>query len=251
MIRRLVILGATGDLTRRSLLPAVAALLAAGRLPADFRVTAVGRRDWDDGAYLDWLLPPSPGTDLAEPARRALEGVVAYRSADLTDPRQLGAILAPAMDPVVLYLALPPAVFAPAIEALTVAGLPTGSRVVIEKPFGSDLASARHLNEPLNGLLPEDSVYRIDHFLHKQTVSALRAFTRRAPLAEFLDRHSTRVLAGSNGAPPSASARTWSSVRSRVGCAGCWGPSPGHTWPCWPTWRAIIRLDRRAHRRSA
>ncbi len=57
--------------------------------------------------------------------------------------------------------------------------------------------------------------------------SALRAFTRRAPLAEFLERHSTRVLAGSNGAPPSMSAQTWSSVRSRVGCAGCSGPSPG------------------------
>ena len=81
--------------------------------------------------------------------------------------------------------------------------------------------------------------------------SALRAFTRRAPLAEFLERHSTRVLAGSNGAPPSMSARTWSSVRSRVGCAGCSGPSPGHTEPCWPTWRAIIRLDRRVHRASA
>jgi hypothetical protein len=81
--------------------------------------------------------------------------------------------------------------------------------------------------------------------------SARRAFTRRAPLAEFLDRHSTRVLAGSNGAPPSMSAVTWSSVRSRVGCAGCSGPSPGQTSPCWPTWRAIIRPDRRVHRGSA
>jgi hypothetical protein len=65
--------------------------------------------------------------------------------------------------------------------------------------------------------------------------SALRASTRRAPLAEFRERHSTRVLAGSNGAPHSMSARTWSSVRSRDGWAGCSEPSPGHTWPYWPT----------------
>ena len=78
--------------------------------------------------------------------------------------------MAPTEDPAVVYLALPPAVFGPAITAMNVAGLPTGSHIVIEKPFGSDLASARELNELLHGFLPEDSVYRIDHFLHKQTV---------------------------------------------------------------------------------
>lgn len=170
MIRHLVILGATGDLTRRSLLPAVASLLADKRLPTDFRVTAVGRRDWDDRAYLDWLLPRSGRTDQTEPTRRALEGVVVYRAADLADPHQLRAIMAPTSDPLVVYLALPPDVVTPVISAITEAGLPPGSRIVVEKPFGIDLASARELNQLLHGLLPEESVYRIDHFLHKQTV---------------------------------------------------------------------------------
>jgi glucose-6-phosphate 1-dehydrogenase len=170
MIRRLVILGATGDLTRRSLLPAVASLLSDKRLPADFRVTAVGRRDWDDCAYLDWLLPRSGRTDQTEPTRRALEGVVVYRAADLADPHQLRIVLAPTSDPIVVYLALPPDVFTPVISAITETGLPSGSRVVVEKPFGIDLASAHELNRLLHGLLPEESVYRIDHFLHKQTV---------------------------------------------------------------------------------
>jgi glucose-6-phosphate 1-dehydrogenase len=170
MIRRLVVLGATSDLARRSLIPAVGSLLADRRLPADFEVCAVGRRDWDDHCYRDWLLSGSPGSDLAEPARRALEGVITYRAAELADPHQLRGILGPANDPIVVYLALPPAVVPLALLALTDAGLPPGSRVVVEKPFGSDLATARKLNELLHELLPEDSVYRIDHFLHKQTV---------------------------------------------------------------------------------
>ena len=103
-------------------------------------------------------------------ARQALRGAVRYRAADLTDPLQLRDVVAPNADPAVVYLALPPAVFSPAITAMNVAGLPTGSHIVVEKPFGSDLASARELNELLHGFLPEDSVYRIDHFLHKQTV---------------------------------------------------------------------------------
>jgi glucose-6-phosphate 1-dehydrogenase len=170
VIRHLVILGATGDLSRRSLLPAVAQLLADRSLPADFRVTAVGRRDWDDQAYFDWFMAGSRSADLPDAAIGALREAIRYRAADLADPRQLRDLVAPDDDPAVFYLALPPAVFGPAITAMNVAGLPTGSHVVVEKPFGSDLASARELNELLHGFLPEDSVYRIDHFLHKQTV---------------------------------------------------------------------------------
>ena len=170
MLERLVILGGTGDLTRRSLLPAVASLLADRLLPADFRVTAVGRRDWDDRAYLDWFMAGSHEDGLTAAAGAALAEAIAYRAADLTDPSTLRAVVGSEDDPAVVYLALPPAVFGPAITALAAAGLPAGSRVVVEKPFGSDLASARELNGLLHELLPEDSVYRIDHFLHKQTV---------------------------------------------------------------------------------
>jgi glucose-6-phosphate 1-dehydrogenase len=170
MIRRLVILGATGDLTRRYLLPAVCLLLAEGWLPSEFRVTAAGRRDWDDEVYFDWFMAGSQSAELPDAARQALREAVVYRAADPTDSRQVVDVVAPNEDPAVVYLALPPAVFGPAITAMKVAGLPTGSHIVVEKPFGSDLASARELNDVLHGFLPEDSVYRIDHFLHKQTV---------------------------------------------------------------------------------
>jgi glucose-6-phosphate 1-dehydrogenase len=168
VIWHLAILGSTGDLARRSLLPSVAALLEAGSLRADIRISAIGRRSWDDADYLNWLtMGPA---DLSDVARDGLRGVVRYRRADLTDPAQLRHALAPLDGPVVAYLALPPALYARAIVSLAEVGLPTGSRIVVEKPFGTDLASARELNRLLHTVLPEDSVYRIDHFLHKQTV---------------------------------------------------------------------------------
>ncbi len=71
---------------------------------------------------------------------------------------------------VVAYLSLPPQVFAPAIEALVAAGLPEGRRLVVEKPFGEDLASARELNQLLRAAFPEEVVFRVDHFLGLQTV---------------------------------------------------------------------------------
>jgi glucose-6-phosphate 1-dehydrogenase len=71
---------------------------------------------------------------------------------------------------VVVYLALPPAAFEAAIRAIRDVGSPDGSRIVVEKPFGSDLESARRLNRLIHEAFPEDGVYRIDHFLHRQTV---------------------------------------------------------------------------------
>lgn len=170
MIRRLAIFGATGDLTRRYLLPAIGSLIDRGQLPAGLPITGVGRSDWDEAAYRDWVFSGPGGAELSEVARDAFGSTLQYRAADVTKPAELRDALAPLAEPLVVYLALPPALLAAVIRALATIGLPEGSRVVIEKPFGEDLASARELNELLHDVLPEDSVYRIDHFLHKQTV---------------------------------------------------------------------------------
>ena len=165
MIDRIVVLGATGDLARRKLMPAIGSLLEGGHLPASATVTAIGRRDWDDRQYLDWL---TGGGDARIGPR--LASVLGYRVADVADAGELRTALEPLDAPLVAYLALPPALFGSTIRALGTMDLPTGSRIVVEKPFGEGFDSARRLNELLHEALPEDSIYRIDHFLHKQTV---------------------------------------------------------------------------------
>lgn len=144
MIRTLFVVGG-GDLPRRFLLPAVDALETAGRLPAGFRLVA--------------------------PERVEL------------DPASLAAALAGAPEPAAAYLALPPAVFATAIEALAATGLPQGSRIVVEKPFGEDLESARELN----ALLARTGVdaYRVDHVLGMETTQGLLALRRAGTVEEL------------------------------------------------------------------
>jgi glucose-6-phosphate 1-dehydrogenase len=88
----------------------------------------------------------------------------------VTDRGQVIEALKPIREPIIAYLALPPGVFLPTLETLAGASLPQGSRVVIEKPFGEDLASAQALNRLLHQSFPENAVFRIDHFLHLQTV---------------------------------------------------------------------------------
>jgi glucose-6-phosphate 1-dehydrogenase len=169
-IGRIAILGATGNLTRRSLLPAIARLLDEGLTPASCSVTAVGRRDWSDRGYLDWATASPFATDRDAVGWQELARRLHYRTADVTVPAELRAALAPADGPLVIYLALPPAQSIATVTAIAAAGVPRGSRIVLEKPFGDGLSSARELNALLHEVFPEDAVYRIDHFLHKQTV---------------------------------------------------------------------------------
>ncbi|HEV2094341.1 MAG TPA: glucose-6-phosphate dehydrogenase [Rubrobacter sp.] len=172
MIRRMLLLGATGDLSLRYLLPALAHLRQANGLPEDFVVECLGRDDTDTEAYralaAEGLAEHAP--DLPREVRDALTEALHYHRADVTDPGRISAVLKETDGPVVAYLSLPPQVFAPAIEALVAAGLPEGSRVVVEKPFGEDLASARELNRLLRDAFPEEAVFRVDHFLGMQTV---------------------------------------------------------------------------------
>ena len=174
MIERLAIFGATGDLTGRYLLPGLAALRAAGHLDDGFQLVGAGREDWDSDTFRRWAtaqLDRHAGD--APPAdRQAVAGAARYRSVDLTDPTSVAAVVA-GDGPVAAYLALPPAVFPMAVTTLHDAGLEPGSRIVLEKPFGEDLESATELNRLLAETLPEEAVFRVDHFLAMTTVQNL------------------------------------------------------------------------------
>jgi glucose-6-phosphate 1-dehydrogenase len=165
------VLGGTGDLTGRLLLPSLAHLVATGGLGEDVEFRGVSQEDWDDGGYRDWargrLAAHAPEVD--EPSRERLIGRLRYRHGDVTDAGQLRTALEGLPGVPIVYLALPNTVFHPTLEALVEVGLPDGAQVVVEKPFGRDGADARALNEVLHRLLPEDAVFRIDHFLAMQT----------------------------------------------------------------------------------
>ncbi|MFD8278711.1 glucose-6-phosphate dehydrogenase [Streptomyces solisilvae] len=171
MIDRLAIFGATGDLAARYLLPALAALRAASCLPDGFQLIGASREDWDSDQYRGWIADrlDRHGSFYPADARRAVAASAHYRQADVTNPGDVAAVVA-GDDPIAAYLALPPALFPHVVTALYDAGLPTGSRIVLEKPFGEDLASARELNSLLAGLVPEQAVFRVDHFLAMTTV---------------------------------------------------------------------------------
>lgn len=174
-MRRLVILGAAGDLTFRYLLPALAQLEASGELSEELEVVAVARKDLDDDGYrqraTDALAEHAGEVD--EGHRGVLVERLRYVRGDVTDSEALREALVDDDAPVVAYLALPPSVFGDAIDALHEIGLPDGSRLVVEKPFGEDLEHAVALNERLHACLPEDAIFRIDHFLGHQTVRHL------------------------------------------------------------------------------
>ena len=182
MIEHIVIFGATGDLTARYLIPALAHLGEAGKLPSSIRITGVDRREWKNNKdgfrrfVLESLDRYAGGVSAAARAKLVVEAID-YHQADVTDGESVARALGTLREPVLAYLALPPPVFAPTIEALKRAGLPEGSRVAIEKPFGENLESAEMLNRLLHEFLPEKAIFRIDHFLAWQpfpTIMGLR-----------------------------------------------------------------------------
>jgi glucose-6-phosphate 1-dehydrogenase len=178
MIERLVLFGATGDLAGRYLLPALAALHAARRLPQGFEVIGASRDDLDEEAFRQTAGErlEQHGPDVPAAAREAVARSLRYRPVDVTDSESVASAVEPGRSPVAVYLALPPALFSAAVATLGSAGLATGSRVVLEKPFGEDLASAIALNRLLAealGHAGEQAVFRVDHVLGMATVQNL------------------------------------------------------------------------------
>jgi glucose-6-phosphate 1-dehydrogenase len=166
-IDTLLILGAGGDLTARLLLPGVASYLASPRASA---LTVIGV-DRDEQTPARWRerITTAFGAE-----KSALAASVAqksfYLAADATNPADLARVLADAPGRVAVYFALPPAVTLLAVKALESIDLPKGILFALEKPFGTDLATAKSLNRRLQKMLPEEQLFRADHFLGKSTV---------------------------------------------------------------------------------
>jgi glucose-6-phosphate 1-dehydrogenase len=184
-----VIFGATGNLSREKLMPALYHLEVARKLPEGTRILATGRRDWSDEKCISqvrgWVEQKVRGR-LDETIFQQFASRLSYCKVDLTDDsawQGLAACLQPANgmpQNMAFYMAIRPADFGPVVASLGGVGLLEESagwrRVVIEKPFGYDLDSARQLQQQLRGHLHEEQIYRIDHYLGKSTVQNVLVF---------------------------------------------------------------------------
>jgi glucose-6-phosphate 1-dehydrogenase len=173
----LVLFGATGDLAYQQIFPALHSMARHGHLKVP--VICVARPDWT----LDQLRERARQSiaEHGKPDAAAfdrLSSCLSYVSGDYLDDntfKQLKAALGTARSPV-FYLAIPPSLFAQVAAGLARSGCAENGRVLVEKPFGRDLASAQALNKALHQSFPETAVYRIDHFLGKEPVQNLQYF---------------------------------------------------------------------------
>jgi len=178
-----VLFGATGDLARKKLFPAVYEMQRNGAL-GGAPVIGVSSSEWSDDelrerartAVAERLKEEAPD----EAALKALTERMTYVSGDYRDAAtfdQLASVLAERnVERPLFYLAIPPVLFDDVIQGVARCGLVDGARLVVEKPFGRDEASAKELNEVIHSVFPEDSVFRIDHFLGKEPVENLLVF---------------------------------------------------------------------------
>jgi glucose-6-phosphate 1-dehydrogenase len=182
----ILLFGAAGDLAKRKLLPGLYHLALAGLLPDDWRLVASSNRELSDDEFRErarqaveefgrCAVEDEEWSQFAERTRYvgggfgpgstdAVAGAAAEAAAELGSARRL------------VFCAVPPSIFDDIVFALGESGLAEDARVIIEKPFGTDLESARELNERIHAVLAEEQVYRIDHFLGKEAVQNILAF---------------------------------------------------------------------------
>ncbi|WP_349270069.1 glucose-6-phosphate 1-dehydrogenase [Mycolicibacterium parafortuitum] len=180
----LVLFGARGDLARRMLFPSLYRLAAAGRLPDDYRIIGSGRSSPDSAeefreSVRDGLSESVKGfeQDVADTLLERLS----FQSATDEDGHELASAVRRARDELgertqtLIYLSVPPTAMQPTIEMLGREGLADDARIIVEKPFGTDLDSSRRLAAATEAVADEQSVYRIDHFLGKEAVQNILA----------------------------------------------------------------------------
>ncbi len=184
-----VIFGATGDLSRRKLIPALYRLHAGGHLTAETAIVACGRRAWEREKWIDTaedMVRNKLGAELDHEVWQRFRDRLHYFQGDLKDPESYSALGEALSDTerfpqnVAFYMSIRPAEFGVVIQHLSEKGLLDEShgwrRVVIEKPFGYDLESAIALQNLVGRYLREDQVFRIDHYLGKGTVQNVQVF---------------------------------------------------------------------------
>jgi len=196
-MNQVVILGASGDLTARKLIPGLFDNCQEGAFGNQLQVVGVARRDWDDAYFHEILSERVELTAQEQDDWRAFLENVHYHRTHLDEQEQYRS-LAKRLDELagqscdrVFYLAIKPELFLPTVRGLHQAGLldqdaDCSARVVVEKPFGFDQESARKLNNELLEMLSEDQLYRIDHYLGKETVQNMLAFRFRNAMFEPL-----------------------------------------------------------------
>jgi glucose-6-phosphate 1-dehydrogenase len=182
MIGRMLLFGASGDLTSRLLMPAVGQLVEANLLPTGFTILGVAKTDWSTDDFRQHIAGElEKHTSLQPSTRDAVVRMLTFRPADVTRPREISQLIGEDRPDTLVYLALPPSLFQPVLSAMETANLRTSDVVALEKPFGTDLASAQNLNEMLRIQLPRPTICRIDHFLSDELV-------RRIMVLRFLNR---------------------------------------------------------------
>ncbi|MGP0593671.1 glucose-6-phosphate dehydrogenase [Nitrospira sp. T9] len=168
MYEHLVIFGATGDVSKRYIFPALAQVFANRGLPTEYRITGVGRRDWNTPQFQEHVSELLANHHTPPPPRSRegfLESLEYGRVEDLTDHRQIQSIFRKQAGSTLLYLGLPPQMFPTVLESLRQVILPPGTRLIIEKPFGLSYSQSQNLNRMIHQTFPEECIFRIDHFL--------------------------------------------------------------------------------------
>ncbi len=173
----LVLFGITGDLASEKIIPALQAMVQ--RKTLHVPVVGVARSGWSRDKLLERMHASLTAHDAFDAsAFKTLSALFEYVDGDYTDPATFGRLrdaLGRAARPL-HYLAIPPSLFEPVIRNLEGAGCAAHARVMIEKPFGRDLTSARELNAVIRKGFPEEAIFRIDHFLGKEPVQNLSYF---------------------------------------------------------------------------
>ena len=169
-IGSLLLLGASGDLSGRLLLPALGQLLDHEESRREVVLVGVGSEEWNADAWRQRIRTSFSDAKASDEALQSVLATTRYAQADVTSPAHLQSVIDSCPAAPALYFALPPSVTVAACKALQQVSLPEGTTLVLEKPFGINQESAAALNKLLAELVPEDRVHRVDHFLGRSTV---------------------------------------------------------------------------------